>query len=101
MSLLLGSNVPSTSTELLEEYVAQGVTWDQLPKDVKESISNNVDIYNTTVKKYCVEHQIPFEQAPVQQTMNRREYYLEMVQSLKANLRIFTYQFSNVVVIEL
>jgi hypothetical protein len=91
----------SSSTELLEEYVAQGVSWEQLPKDVKESISNNVDIYQSTVKKYCIEHQLPYEQTSLQQVMSKRDYYTEMVQQLKTNLRIFPYHFSHVIVNEL
>lgn len=99
------TNTSTTLLELLDTYASQGTTWEQLPPNIRESVSNNADIYIQCVKKYCIEHQISFEKqaatTPLQSFMSKRDYYSEMVQYLKSNLYLYPYHFSHVVVNEL
>lgn len=92
----------STSIEPFEDYIVRGALWNELPRDVKESISNNVELYFNAAKKYYVEHQTAYEQATiVQPVMNKRDYYTEMINHSKNNLRLYPYHLSNAILSEL
>jgi len=87
----MSSNHQHTSSvaainEIIEEYV--NCTWEQLPNDVKEVLGGNKQMFEKILKDYSMERQLPFEQSPVQHFMNRKDYYNDMIEHLRNNLRV-------------
>ena len=92
MSLNSPTSLQHTSSvaainEIIEEFIT--CTWETLPNDVREVLGGNKQMFEKILKDYAMERQIPYEQAPVQLLlMSKRDYYLEMVEYLRNNLRV-------------
>nr|CAG4708246.1 unnamed protein product [Naegleria fowleri] len=94
------SSSSSQQLEIINEFI--NCSWDDLPVDVKEVLGGNKNLFDRILKDYAMERQLPYEQAPVSLSlMNKKDYYLEMVEYLRNNLRLFPYQFSDVIINEL
>lgn len=81
------SSSSSQQLEIINEFI--NCSWDDLPVDVKEVLGGNKNLFDRILKDYAMERQLPYEQAPVSLSlMNKKDYYLEMVEYLRNNLRV-------------
>jgi hypothetical protein len=63
--------------------------WKDLPKEIKESIGGNEEVYNNTLKKFSIDRELKYENAPARIILPKQKYYQELLQSLRTKLKVF------------
>lgn len=85
----------STLDQLVEEYVSQGVKWENLPEYVRNQLGNSQEVYVQEIKNYCMNHLTSFENSLAKHFMNKNGYYTDMINYLRSHLRVRSFLPSN------
>eukprot|EP01080_Neovahlkampfia_damariscottae_P011087 gene11087-3793_t len=85
----------------LQEYVSNATKWNDLPKEMKESIGGNEEVYNNTLKKFSLDRELKYENAPARIILPKQKYYQELLNSLRLKLKFFPYHFSEDIINDL
>ncbi|KAL0490329.1 hypothetical protein AKO1_006505 [Acrasis kona] len=65
---------------------------------VKDTLGKSQQVYQDAVRTFSMSRQLSYEVSPTRFIMKKDEYYTEMVEYLKNELRMFPYQFADTVV---
>ena len=55
---------------------------------MKESIGGNEEVYNNTLKKFSLDRELKYENAPVRIILPKQKYYQELLNTLRSKLKV-------------
>ncbi len=73
---------------IIEEYASTGTPWEKIPETVKNTLGNNQQVYHDAVKTYSMDRQLPYETSPARFTMSQQDYYTDLINYLRNELRV-------------
>lgn len=85
----MASSSSSAINGLIEEYVSDGTPWENLPEKVKNTLGNSQQVYQEAVKTYSLDRQLPYDTSPARFTMSKQDYYNELINYLRNELRVY------------
>jgi hypothetical protein len=73
---------------IIEEYASEGTPWDSIPETVKNTLGNSQQVYHEAVKTYSLDRQLPYDTSPARFAMSKQDYYTELINYLRNELRV-------------
>ncbi|XP_075227037.1 protein FAM91A1 isoform X2 [Lycorma delicatula] len=85
----------------VEYHIRQNIPWSKLPTNIKQSLGNSQKEYEKNIVSFSIKNQVRFRGNIVRQVRKdttERRYYEEMLNYSKANLLLYPYHLSDVIV---
>jgi uncharacterized protein YeeX (DUF496 family) len=75
----------------LQQYITQGVSWDDVPKNIKSLIGGSKEVYENTIKKYSFEKELSYDESPCKNLLQKKNYYQELIAHDKLKLKVIIF----------
>lgn len=72
----------------LQDHVAKGTLWKDLPRDIQESIGGSEEVYHNTIKKFSLDRELKYESSPARTILSKEKYYTELISYLRTKLKV-------------